>query len=77
MLSMCLVHKVRDASSVCGGASGVAPMCLIVTVLSMGCHGHVFQDWNLVWSRLNTYGSQIRELLRFLDLLDLTKFSVW
>lgn len=55
MLSIDLVWEVRDAPSACGGASGTAPMWLIVTVLCMGCHGHMFQDRNLVGSRWNTH----------------------
>jgi len=44
-------EKLGDAWSSCRRTSGVVPLWLIVTVLSMGCPGHMFQDRNLVRDR--------------------------
>jgi hypothetical protein len=77
LLSIGLVWNVRDASSVLGGASGTAPMWLIVTVLSMGCYGHLFQDRNLVRSRWNASHPQVWGYQSFWTHLTLPSFLAW
>ena len=64
-------------SSAWGRTSGVIPTWIIVTVLSIKCHSHLFQDKKLVGTRFKCLMVSIIGIARASESVWTYKFSVW